>query len=268
MEEPGHTERKDSKARELSLYLMLRLLHSPKTFRHLSVDSGVSLSGLNWYKSEMIARGWIRKYDSIRSGGTSRSARYVITESGKAYMEKLQEDLTVPWRKRRRSPVRYIGDPDWERIEILIDSGLSLAQASRRLRLKPEVVWKKFQKYSSTKRKDLLVKLKQEGKISSDVEELLSRSPKHRYRTIPWRDVEILLSRGRSLLSISQEFGIGYSAFRARFERYAKTGERSRVTEDLMSSGLLERIPDPTSTRNENLGKGPRRRITVEDSSS
>lgn len=270
MEEPGHMERKDSKTRQLSLYTILRFFHAPKTFKQLAFETGMSLSGLNWYKSEVIARGWIREYDSIRSGGTSRSTRYVITESGKAYMEKLQEELTVSGRRKRRSPVRYIGDPDWEKIEILIDSGLSLAQASRRMKLRPEVVWKKFQKYSKSSRRDLLVKLKQEGKISSDVEELMSRSPKHRYRTIPWRDVEILLSQGRSLLSISREFGIGYGAFRARFERYSKSGERMRVIDELMSSGLLERIPDPSLARNENLRKGPgkRRVISAVDSSA
>jgi hypothetical protein len=172
------------------------------------MDTGMNPSTLNWYKSGMISSGWIRKVDSIRSTGTSTSSRFVITDAGKLYLHTLREGLTAPARRKRKSPVHFIGDPDWEKIEVLIDSGMSLARTSRRLRLRPKVVWRKYRSYAkSGRRKELLEKLKKEGKIKSDIDEMLSRSPMFAYRAAPWSDVEIMLSGGKILKEISDEFG-------------------------------------------------------------
>ena len=251
-------ERKDSMSRNLSLYVILRFFGTPKTFKHLAADTGMTPSSLQWYKPELLARGWIRKFDSVRSSGTSLAARYVLTESGKIHMAKLEEEITASRRRKRRSPVRFIGDPDWERIETLLDSGLSLAQASRRLKLRPGVVWRKFRAYAeSGRRKDVLTRMKSEGRIKSSVDEMLSRSPKFSYRSIPWEEVEILLSAGRSLNEISQEYGIGYNAFRARFDRYSKSGKRKDTVAGLIASGKISEPGDPVKNRNERLRRNP-----------
>ena len=257
-------ERKDSMSRNLSLYIILRFFGTPKTFNHLAADTGMTPSSLQWYKPELLARGWIQKFDSIKSSGTASATRYVLTESGKLHMAKLEEEITASRRRKRRAPVRFIGDPDWEKIELLIDSGLSLAQASRRLKLRPNIVWRKFKLYAeSGRRKEVLTRMKSEGRIKSSVDEMLSRSPKFSYRSIPWEEVEILLSRGKSLKEISQEYGIGYNAFRARFERYSKSSKRKDTIAELIAKGKISEPGDPIKNRNERLRRNPPRKRTL-----
>lgn len=256
-------ERKDSMSRNLSLYIILRFFSTPKTFKHLAADTGMTPSSLQWYKPELLARGWIQKFDSVRSSGTALATRYVLTESGKLHMARLEEEITASRRRKRRAPVRFIGDPDWEKIELLIDSGLSLAQASRRLKLRPGIVWRKFRTYSeSGRRKEVLARMKSEGRIKSSVDEMLSRSPKFSYRSVPWGEVEILLSHGKSLSEISREYGIGYSAFRARFERYSRSSKRKDILAELMAEGRISEPGDPIKNRNERLRRNPPRKKT------
>ncbi|MCL4328546.1 MAG: hypothetical protein M1151_04240 [Candidatus Thermoplasmatota archaeon] len=255
-------ERNESRKRILSIYVILRFFHSPKTFQRLSFETGIAPTSLYWYKTELMTRGYIEPFDRIYTGMRTVATRYRITEKGRKYMAKLENVLTVRNnRHKRKSPVRYVGEIPWERVEKMLDQGLGLTQICKELDITAAGFYGRWKNYHRTeKRKKILADLKEKGELKSDVDEMFMRSPRHKYPLIPWPEVEILISQGHSLLSIARKYGIGYSAFKGRFDRYVKAGDRQKVLEDLVIEGKITKRTTPILERNRRLREDPPRR--------
>ncbi|MCL4332513.1 MAG: hypothetical protein M1148_03445 [Candidatus Thermoplasmatota archaeon] len=232
------------KRKLLSLYMILTFFRTSKTIKHLSLDLGMKRSTVEWYKSELLSNGWIRKIDRVKGLGNAYQDRYAITRKGAHQLELLRNALLTPRNRSAKNTEEAIVTP-WEKLEVIMDSGSTLAMACGEIGMDANIVRRKWRSYvSSGRRLDVLKKLWTSGQLKTDPHAAMKRRPNQRYPPLDWEDIEVKLVNGSKLTDIASQLGIPYVVLKGRWDRYRRSGKRQSVTRELLLAGAIGEAAD------------------------
>lgn len=244
-EEKRIKQRKEMKSRQLTIYTILTFLQVPKSFKDLAVDASLSPSTIQWYKRELLVKGFIIAYDRVRVSETTYSDRYIISKKGKVELLRIRGDLTKATRRKKRIVHRYAGEIPWKQVELLLSKRYSLSKICKEMKVGEAWFWRRWIEYkNSEKRYLLLSELRSKGEIREEPETIMARKTSMKFTYPTWEEIELDLSQGKTLVQIASDHSINYEALHRRFGRYVRSGKRKEVTDKMVDFGFFKQPVD------------------------